>query len=66
LAAEQSDFRLVLEAMSEATPGEFEIRLTSTASVPEKNEKQEYSIPDLKTYLVIEGDTAISRVAQAN
>src|SRR5262249_39665351 len=53
LTSEQRDFKLVLEAAPEAKPGQFEIRLASTALIPEKNEKQEYSIPDLKAYLSV-------------
>jgi hypothetical protein len=64
LAADQNEFKLVLEARSEAKPGEFEIRLASTAAIPEKNEKQEYSIPDLKASLIVSGETV--QAAQTN
>jgi hypothetical protein len=66
LTADQRDFKLVLEAAAEAKPGEFEIRLASTASIPEKNEKQEYSIPDLKAYLVVTPEISTARVGQTN
>jgi hypothetical protein len=56
LTADQNNFNLVLEAAPEAKPGEFEVRLASTASIPEKNEKQEYSIPDLKAHLSVIAD----------
>jgi hypothetical protein len=66
LTADQNNFKLVLEATSEAKPGEFEVRLASTALIPEKNEKQEYSIPDLKAYLVVIAETSTARAVQAN
>jgi hypothetical protein len=66
LATDQSDFKLVLEATPEAKPGEFEVRLASTASIPEKNEKQEYSIPDLKAYLSVIANTSAAQAAQTN
>jgi hypothetical protein len=66
LTADQGDFKLVLEAAAEAKPGEFEIRLASTASIPEKNEKQEYSIPDLKAYLVVMPEISTARAGQTN
>jgi hypothetical protein len=66
LTADQRDFKLVLEAAAEAKPGEFEIRLASTASIPEKNEKQEYSIPDLKAYLVVMPEISTARAGQTN
>jgi len=66
LTADQSDFKLEFEAGTEAKPGESEIRLVSTASIPDKNEKQEYSIPDLKAYLVVTAETSSAEVVQTN
>ena len=66
LAKDQSDFKLVLEASPEATPGEFEVRFASAASIPEKNEKQEYSIPDLKAYLTVTSEASTVQAAQTN
>ncbi len=66
LAGDQNDFRLVLEAGTEAKPGEFEVRIASTASIPEQNERQEYSIPDLKAYLTVAGESSTVQAAQTN
>jgi len=64
LAAEQSEFKLVLEAGAEVKLGEFDVRLTSAAAIPEKNEKQEYSIPDLKANLIVTREAV--QAAQTN
>jgi hypothetical protein len=63
---DQNDFSLALEADPEAKPGEFQVRIASTASIPEKNEKQEYSVPDLKAHLTIAAGTSTLQAAQTN
>ncbi len=52
IPSNQDNFRLVFQADPEAKPGEFEIHLTSSATIPGK-EGQDYRIPELKARLRI-------------
>ena len=53
---DQTEFRLVFESTADVKPGAFEVRLTSAATLPERSDKQEFKIPDLKAQLVVMPD----------
>jgi hypothetical protein len=60
IPANESDFRIVLEAGQSARPGTFDVRLSSSATVAERRDKQEFKIPDLKAQLTVMPGTAVS------
>ena len=53
LKPDQTDFSLVFQANPEVAPGDFPIRILSSATIPERRDKQEYSVPEQKARLVI-------------
>jgi hypothetical protein len=58
--ADQTDFQLRFESSSEAKAGKFEVRVTSAATLPERTDKQEFKIPDLKAQLEVMPGPAIT------
>jgi Bacterial pre-peptidase C-terminal domain len=58
--ADQDNFRIAIEAGQDARPGTFEVRLSSSATVPERRDKQEFKIPDLKAQLIVVPGSAVS------
>ena len=53
LKPDQSDFSLAFQAGPEVVPGDFPIRILSSATIPERRDKQEYSVPEQKARLVV-------------
>ena len=53
LKPDQTDFSLVFQANPEVAPGDFPIRILSSATIPERRDKQEYSVPEQKARLVV-------------
>jgi hypothetical protein len=60
IPANESDFRMVLEAGQSARPGTFDVRVSSSATVPERTDKQEFKISDLKAQLTVMPGPAVS------
>jgi hypothetical protein len=60
---DQTEFRLRFESSAEAKTGEFEVRLTSAATVPERTDKQEFKIPDVIALLVVTPGPVTARVS---
>jgi hypothetical protein len=60
IPADESDFRMVLEAGQDARPGTFDVRVSSSATVPERRDKQEFKIPDMKAQLTVRSGSAVS------
>ncbi len=50
---DQNDFSLVFQASPEVAPGDFPIRILSSATIPERRDQQEYSVPEQKARLVV-------------
>lgn len=59
--ADQASFRLMLRAGPNAPPGSFDVRVSSSATVADRKDKQEFKIPDLKTRLDV-----LSKAAAVN
>jgi len=51
LPPDQATFRLVLRAAPNAPAGSFDVRLSSSAALPDRRDKQEFKIPDLSARL---------------
>ncbi len=58
IPVDQSDFRLVFQAGPQSQPGEFEVRLASSATIPERKDNQEYTIPEMKTRMIVSQEVA--------
>ncbi|MCI0627460.1 MAG: hypothetical protein L0387_38410 [Acidobacteria bacterium] len=60
IPADQTSFRLVLEAGPESQAGTFDVRLSSSATLPDRRDKQEFKIPDVKARVdVLAGAAAL-------
>jgi len=60
IPADQNSFSLVLTAGPNSLPGTFDIRLSSSATIADRKDQQEFKIPDLKTRLdVLAGAAAL-------
>jgi hypothetical protein len=58
--ADQTNFRLVLTAGPNPQPGTFDVRLSSSATLADRKDNQEFKIPDLKASLdVLAGSAAL-------
>lgn len=64
VAADRTDFQLVFEAAPGASPGNFEVRLASAATLPERADQQEFKIPDLKAQLIVMPGAAVTASKQ--
>ncbi len=53
--AGKSEFRLVCDASPEALTGDFEVHLVSSATVPERKDKREFTIPPIPAHMVVMG-----------
>jgi hypothetical protein len=53
LKPDQTDFSLVFQASLEVVPGDFPIRILSSATIPERRDQQEYSVPEQKARLIV-------------
>ena len=53
LKPDQTDFSLIFQASLEVVPGDFPIRILSSATIPERRDQQEYSVPEQKARLVV-------------
>ena len=58
IPADQTSFSLVLSAGPNAQPGTFDVRLSSSATMADRRDKQEFKIPDLKARLDVLAGTA--------
>ena len=63
LKPDQTEFLLVLQASPEVAPGDFPFRIVSSATIPERKDQQEYTIPEQKVRLLV--SAAGSGVQQA-
>lgn len=60
IPADQTSFRLVLTAGPNSQPGTFGVRVSSSASLIDRKDNQEFKIPDLKASLdVLAGSAAL-------
>ena len=60
IPADQTSFRLPLSAGPNTQPGIFDVRLSSSAILMDRKDKQEFKIPDLKARLdVLAGAAAL-------
>ena len=60
IPADQTSFRLVLTAGPNSQPGTFGVRVSSSASLMDRKDNQEFKIPDLKASLdVLTGSAAL-------
>lgn len=53
LGDDETNFKMEFACAPEAKPGEFGIRFTSSAAVPDRQDKQEYLVPEQKARLVV-------------
>jgi hypothetical protein len=51
IPADQTSFSLVLSAGQNSQPGTFDVRVSSSATLMDRKDKQEFKIPDLKARL---------------
>jgi hypothetical protein len=58
IPADQTSFSLLLSAAANAQAGTFDVRLSSSATLADRRDKQEYKIPDLKARLDVLAGTA--------
>jgi hypothetical protein len=63
--ADKSEFRLACEAAPDVPAGDFEVHLVSSAMIPGRNDKREYSLPPLATHLVVTGGKPTPTVARS-
>jgi hypothetical protein len=61
IPADQSSFNLVLTAGPNSQPGSFDVRLSSSATLMDRKDKQEFKIPDLRARLDVLAGTAASK-----
>jgi hypothetical protein len=60
IPADQTSFSLVLTAGPNSQPGTFGVRVSSSASLMDRKDNQEFKIPDLKASLdVLAGSAAL-------
>ena len=60
IPADQTSFSLVLAAGPNSQPGTFGVRVSSSASLMDRKDNQEFKIPDLKASLdVLAGSAAL-------
>lgn len=53
-----SEFRLLCEAAAGVHAGEFEVHLVSSATIPGRKDKREYTFPPLTAHMVLSGEKA--------
>ncbi len=58
-----SDFSLTCEAASGTPQGDFEVHLVSTATIPGRTDKREYTFPPVAARMIIAGEKAAQTVA---
>ncbi len=51
--AEESTFRLLVDVKPEARPGRFALRVSSVATILDRNDQQEFKAPDVKAEMVV-------------
>lgn len=61
IPADQTSFSLVLTAGTDSQPGTFDVRLSSSATLMDRKDKQEFKIPDLKARLDVLASGAASK-----
>lgn len=61
IPADQTSFTLVLTAGTDSVPGTFDVRLSSSATLMDRKDKQEFKIPDLKARLDVLANGAASK-----
>jgi hypothetical protein len=61
IPADQTNFSLVLTAGADCQPGTFDVRLSSSATLLDRRDKQEFKIPDLKARLDVLASGAASK-----
>jgi len=61
IPADQTSFSLVVSAGPNSQAGTFDVRLSSSATLMDRKDKQEFKIPDLKARLDVLAGTAASK-----
>jgi hypothetical protein len=59
----KSEFSLTCEAKSGAQAGDFEVHLLSSATIPGRVDKREYTFPPVAARMIIAGEKAVRAVA---
>jgi hypothetical protein len=59
----KSEFRLVCEAAPGAPEGDFEVHLVSSATIPGRKDKREYTFPPVSARMIVAGEKSAQTVA---